>query len=272
LSWDNGHFSLPSYPNSHYPYNPPTTSFSAKSALCFHLSLGNNMAYWNAPYPKLYPSATTAHTDLFSFSPVFSKAGLQPLLSYLESVDCLPEFCLDSNICLSLRRGDGGVIHASEAFVAWLLHLGKGTCEKSCQTDTQPGKTIFATTETLPPASEKPLPEPSKDQDLNISLTELFHLSLPNMEDCLLGIDDIEALLFRCYALVGIRTSFEVAEERENKVCRVLASKRLIAEGKASSYRKAKFMAHFSGLARLSHKFATRWLERYPEAPGRLLV
>lgn len=232
----------------------------------------NNMAYWNAPYPKLYPSTSAASTDLFSFSPVFSKAGLQQLLSYLDSVDCLPEFCLDSSICLSLRREDGGVIHASEAFIAWLLHLGKGICEKSCQTESQPGKAVFATTTEIPlPASEKALPEPINDQDLNISLTELFHLSLPSMEDSLLSIDDIEALLFRCYALVGIRTSFEVAEERENKVCRVLASKRLIAEGKAGSYRKAKFMAHFSGLARLSHKFAAKWLERYPEAPGRLL-
>jgi hypothetical protein len=134
-----------------------------------------------------------------------------------------------------------------------------------------PEKTVLVPKEIKSPTAEKDLSEPLKDQDLNISLTELFHLCLPSNQDNLLAIDDIEALLFHSYALVGIRTSFEVAEERGDKVCRVLASKRLIAEGKASSYRKAKFMAHFSGLARLSHKFATKWLEKYPEAPGRLL-
>lgn len=228
------------------------------------------MAYWNAPYPKLYPTASS-QSDLFSFSPVFCKAGLQQLLGYLESVDCLPEFCLDSNISLSMRRGDGSVIHASESFVAWQLRVGKGLCEKFSQTDSLPEKTVLVPKEIKSPTAEKDLSEPLKDQDLNISLTELFHLCLPSNQDNLLAIDDIEALLFHSYALVGIRTSFEVAEERGDKVCRVLASKRLIAEGKASSYRKAKFMAHFSGLARLSHKFATKWLEKYPEAPGRLL-
>lgn len=210
------------------------------------------MAGRNAPYPNIYPAAN----GLWGLTPVFRRTGLKQLLDYLESQHCLPDFCLDGNLELNIRTESGELVVAQQSFLTWVLQLESGRTEKSCQTDAPA---------LLPLPIEPPLVS-QEVSDTDITIPQLFSLQPTDKKESLLALDDLEVVVYQCFALVGVRITMEVKDEKDYKVCRVLASNRILAEATGASYKKAKFLAYFQTLGRLSATFMEEWMKRHPKA------